>query len=90
MNFDNADGRLLPNMFGTVTVQAPAARSVVVPTSSLIMHNDDVFVFVEVAPWTFERRLVHTDADADGFAPIRQGLTGGERIVVRGGVLLND
>jgi len=86
--YDNADVRLLPNMFGTVTVSAPVVQVPVVPTSALVLVNDDVFVFVETEPWKFQRRHVFPDADSDKIAVIRQGLRHGERVVVKGGVLL--
>jgi len=54
-----------------------------------MMVNDASNVFVEVAPWTFERRPVDPEADINGGAVV-VGLTAGQRIVVRGGVLLND
>jgi len=86
--YNNIEGRLLPNMFGTVTVSAPALRVPVVPTSALVLLNDDVFVFVETAPWTFERRRVSLDADYEGQAVIRDGLKEREHVVIKGGVLL--
>lgn len=88
--FENQDGRLKPNMFATVTCSAAPTKMVMAPTSALLMNNDATSVFVETAPWTFERRVVEPAAETDGKAPIRRGLEAGERIVVRGGVLLND
>ena len=49
-----------PNMFATVTVLGPRKPRVVIPTSALLMNNDRTSVFVETAPWTFERRAVCT------------------------------
>jgi membrane fusion protein, heavy metal efflux system len=88
--FQNPDGKLKPNMFATVTFLAPPMQKLTVPTSALLMNNDTTTVFVETAPWTFARRNVQPEADQDENAPIRQGLWAGERIVVSGGVLLND
>jgi cobalt-zinc-cadmium efflux system membrane fusion protein len=57
--FANADYALKPNMFATVTLIGTEADSrVVLPTSALLMNNDRTSVFVETAPWTFERRVV--------------------------------
>ncbi len=61
-----------------------------VPQSALLMNNDSTTVFVEVAPWTFERRIVELSYDEGVDARVLKGLKGGERVVVAGGVLLND
>ncbi|MGE0236364.1 efflux RND transporter periplasmic adaptor subunit [Methylocystis sp.] len=87
--FDNPKGIFKLNMFATVRFFSPPAQRVVVPASALMMVNDTSNVFVEVAPWTFERRPVQPGADIDGVTVVA-GLNAGQRIVVRGGVLLND
>lgn len=87
--FDNPNGMFKLNMFATVRFFSPPSRRVVVPPSALMMVNDTSNVFVEVAPWTFERRPVDPEAEIDGGAVV-VGLNAGQRIVVRGGVLLND
>jgi cobalt-zinc-cadmium efflux system membrane fusion protein len=88
--FDNPEGKLKPNMFATVTFLTPPEQKLTVPTSALVMNNDAINVFVETAPWTFVRRAVQPEAEIDDKAPIRKGLKAGERIVISGGVLLND
>jgi len=86
----NPDGRLKPNMFATATFALPQPMQAVVPTSALLMNNDSVTVFVESAPWTFVRRTVELGAEDGDRVRVLSGLKSGERIVVRGGVLLND
>lgn len=88
--FDNADGKLKPNMYATVRFAVPLGDQISVPTSALLMNNDNTTVFVEVAPWTFERRSVELGIEEDDSVRILSGLKPNERIVVRGGVLLND
>jgi cobalt-zinc-cadmium efflux system membrane fusion protein len=90
MVFDNADGRLKPNMFATATFALPQAASVTVPPSALLMNNDSTTVLVEVAPWTFTRRVVELGSEDSETVRIVSGLKRGERVVTRGGVLLND
>ena len=82
--------RLKPNMYASVTLLAPARAQVVVPTSALLMNNDRTTVFVATAPWTFERRTVEPDLQEGSSVPILKGLSAGEQVVVRGGILLND
>ena len=87
---DNRDGRLKANLFATVTLREPAGRSVRVPASSLLMNNDSLSVLVEVAPWSFVRRPVRIGAEDDRSVEVTSGLNPGDRVVIRGGVLLND
>ena len=88
--FPNADYALKPNMFATVTVLGPARSQVVVPTSALLMNNDRTTVFVATAPWTFKRRIVDARLRDGSSAVIESGLSAGEQVVVKGGILLND
>lgn len=86
----NADGRLLPNMYATVRLAESAAGGVYVPQSALLMNNDSTSVLVEVQPWVFQRRPVKIGDETDTAARVLDGLKAGDRVVVRGGVLLND
>lgn len=88
--FANPDHRLKPNMFATVTLVRPAQARVLLPTSALLMNNDRTSVFVATAPWTFERRIVEAELEEGPTVAIRSGVAAGERVVVKGGILLND
>jgi len=88
--FTNPDGKFKPNMFATAIFNIPQESSVFVPNSALLMENDSTIVFVEAEPWTFvKRRVLPGFGEGDG-ARIDDGLRPGDRIVVKGGVLLND
>jgi cobalt-zinc-cadmium efflux system membrane fusion protein len=87
---DNSDYKLKPNMFATVTVVGSPRSRVVLPTSALLMNNDRTTVFVATAPWTFERRTVEPLLEEGTTVPIGAGLSAGEQVVVKGGILLND
>ena len=86
----NADGRLKPNMFATATFAAAQPAQVFVPESALLMNNDSTTVLVEVSPWTFQRRTVQLGDDEGTGTRVLAGLRQGDRVVVKGGVLLND
>jgi cobalt-zinc-cadmium efflux system membrane fusion protein len=88
--FDNPDMKLKPNMFADATFLAPRQMMQVVPTQALVLKNETDRVFVEVAPWTFEPRPVEVGFQQGDQAVVERGLKAGERIVVKGGVLLND
>lgn len=86
----NPSGRLKPNMYATVRLQTPVVAGIFVPQSALLMNNDALTVLVEKWPWTFERRAVEVGDENNEEVRVLHGLAAGERIVVRGGVLLND
>jgi len=90
---DNPGGRLMPNMYATVSFILPAGAAggaVFVPESALLMNNDQISVMVEQRPWAFERRVVKIGDESDTAARVLTGLSPGDRVVVKGGVLLND
>lgn len=88
--FTNADHLLKPNMFATVTLLGGKRSRVVLPTAALLMNNDHTSVFVETVPWTFERRVVEPQLEEGPTVAIGSGVNGGEKVVVKGGILLND
>ncbi len=88
--FDNSDARLRPGMFATVSFHAPSRSVPVVPASALILKDDVSQVFVETAPWTFEVRNVDIGFQQGEEVALASGVSPGERVVVRGGVLLSD
>jgi cobalt-zinc-cadmium efflux system membrane fusion protein len=87
---DNPDGRLMPNMYATVSVAAGSSGAVYVPQSALLMNNDVTSVLVEVRPWVFQRRPVQIGDETENAVHVLSGLSAGDRVVVKGGVLLND
>jgi hypothetical protein len=73
-----------------IAAHAPSVSRLVVPISALLMTNDTTSVFVEVADWAFERRTVEIANQEGATSVIKSGVEPGERVVVRGGVRLND
>jgi len=47
-------------------------------------------VFIEVEPWIFEERPVEIAYQEGNEAIIKSGLKAGDRVAVKGAVLLND
>lgn len=86
----NPDGRLKPNMYASATFAVPRPALPFVPESALLMNNDSITVLVEVQPWTFVRRTVELGLEEPAGARVLKGLEAGDRVVVRGGGLLND
>jgi cobalt-zinc-cadmium efflux system membrane fusion protein len=90
INLENPENRFKPGMFANVTFFAPKQTVPMVPTTALFLKDDVSQVFVEAAPWTFESRRVDVGFQQGDEAAIRNGLSAGDRVVIRGGVLLND
>jgi membrane fusion protein, heavy metal efflux system len=88
--FANGDYRLKPNMFASVVISGRERSLIVLPSSALLMNNDRTSVFVATAPWTFERRNVEAQLEEGSSVAIRSGVSAGEQVLVKGGILLND
>jgi len=55
----------------------------------LIKDGQRSIVFVQVAETTFEARTVMLGQPSNGFIPVLGGLNPGEKVVVKGGLLLD-
>src|SRR5262249_19671975 len=99
INIQNPATRFKPGMFANVTFFGPSQMMPVVPTSALVLKDDLSQVFVEVAPdpataavagRRFKAVPVEVGFEQGDDAVVRSGLKAGDRVVVKGGVLLND
>ncbi len=84
----NEQRRLKPGMFARVTLQGKESPELVVPASALLVRGDKSFLFVEKAPWTFERRPVELGEPLATGVSVAHGLSAGERIVTADTILL--
>jgi cobalt-zinc-cadmium efflux system membrane fusion protein len=81
---------LRPGMLAKVEAQADAAHETVVPVSAvLIKDGSRSIVFVQRGDNLFEARDVQLGQPVRGVVPVLGGLAPGDRIVVRGGLLLD-
>jgi cobalt-zinc-cadmium efflux system membrane fusion protein len=86
----NSRGQLKPGMFAAVVLRAAAIETATtVPSSAVVVEGDRRSVFVEESPGKYVKRLVETGSEVDGSVVIRSGLREGERVVVRGGLLMS-
>ncbi|MFI4919447.1 MAG: efflux RND transporter periplasmic adaptor subunit [Legionellales bacterium] len=86
----NPKGELQPNMYATVKVTVPEPDVISIPISAIFMNDDAVSVYVETSPWIFERRTVRLGSEDGNQVRVLSGLTAGNRIVVNGGIFIND
>jgi cobalt-zinc-cadmium efflux system membrane fusion protein len=81
---------LRAGMLAQVALRARAPEGISVPVSAvLIKGGKRRVVYVERPDGSFEAREVQTGRTRDGQVAILQGLAAGERVVVRGGLLLD-
>ena len=86
--FVNPETRLKPGMFATVTFKNKAIPEVVVPTTAIVLSGEKSQVYVEKAPWTFEKRAVELGDQLSGRVAIARGIDVGDRIVIENAVML--
>jgi cobalt-zinc-cadmium efflux system membrane fusion protein len=80
---------LRPGMYGRVTIDSADAGLTVPVNAVLIKDGKDPVVYVQKDDLTFIRRRVVVAQPVDGRVQIVSGLTPGERVVVRGALLLD-
>jgi cobalt-zinc-cadmium efflux system membrane fusion protein len=88
--FNNMERRLRPGMFATTTFHADMRTFSIVPASALVLKDDATQVYLETAPWQFEPHTVDIAFQQGEQAFVASGVKPGDRIVVKGGVLLSD
>jgi cobalt-zinc-cadmium efflux system membrane fusion protein len=84
----NPDGRLKPEMFGTVHLAEETEPRPVVPVAAVFAYAGKPCVWREASPGVFERVRVETAAPAGDRIPVLSGLRAGDRVVVDGVMLL--
>lgn len=90
----NADHRLRPEMYATVSIATDAHQKLAVPRSAVVRLGDQMVAFVDKGPAPtggerFERRIVAIDETQSGeFVPVTAGLQAGEKVVSSGAIVL--
>lgn len=81
---------LRPGMQASVEIPLAATQQMLIPvTAVLIKDGDRQQVFVQVDDGVFEARPVVLGQPLRGMVPVQSGLQAGDKIVVRGGLLLD-
>lgn len=87
----NADRRLKPQMFVSVTLGASRPQTMlVVPSRAVQTMEGETVVFVRTSTGTFTRRSVSVGADIDGAIEVVRGLTAGDVVATAGAFLLKS
>lgn len=86
----NRDRRLKPGMFANVILTSAAREEVLtIPSAAVVAEGAQRLVYVEESPGKYVKRAVETGNEINGATIIRSGLREGERVVVRGGLLIS-
>jgi Cu(I)/Ag(I) efflux system membrane fusion protein len=86
----NDSGSLRPGGIGDVWLRGAAASVLVVPRDAVIDLGRSRYVFVETSPGLFSPRVVTLGAIHGEEREILAGLEPGERVVIRGGFVLDS
>jgi cobalt-zinc-cadmium efflux system membrane fusion protein len=85
----NADGRLKPQMFATVTLESDQPRRVVVvPGAAVQEMAGRTVVFVRRGDGRFERREITAGPERNGLVEIRAGVREGDLVATAGSFLI--
>jgi cobalt-zinc-cadmium efflux system membrane fusion protein len=86
---DNKDGRLKPEMFARLRIQIGEQKSSIsVPREAVLEIEGKEYVYVVPSGGTYEKRLVKVGSSSEESLQIVDGLSQGERVVVKGVILI--
>jgi membrane fusion protein, heavy metal efflux system len=88
---DNSDGLLRPGMFVRVAVPIGQSRQALsIKPESILQHENQEFVFVELSGGEFKKVNVTTGQTFDDWVEVTQGLSQGQLVVTNGTFLLKS
>jgi cobalt-zinc-cadmium efflux system membrane fusion protein len=82
-------GSLRPGMYGKAEIDVADAGLTLPVNAVLIKDGKDPVVYVQTGPLTFARKRVVTAQPVEGRVQIVSGLSAGDKVVVRGALLLD-
>ena len=88
IEFDNVDMKLKPGMFASVRLLSEPAPRIVIDQKAVLQRREYNYVYVQNAPFTFEKRKVITGDLIDGKIVILEGLAENEIVVNKNAVML--
>jgi membrane fusion protein, copper/silver efflux system len=86
----NPAGDLRPELFVTANLIVSARKAVIVPNSVLLHIKDENYVITDAGNGLYRRIAVTANNLEDGRVAVFSGLTGTDRVVSKGAVLVND
>lgn len=86
----NSDGKIKPQMFGSIRITKSASRGILAPAAAVVREGNDAYMFIAKGDGHFERRTVTIGRTVDGSLEITGGVKEGEIIVSDGSLLLRS
>ena len=86
----NSQGRLRPEMFGSVRHTESLQATPVLPAGAVVQMEGSSVVFVETATGRYKRTPVVVGNRFKDLLPIASGIKAGDRVVVDGAMLLRE
>jgi cobalt-zinc-cadmium efflux system membrane fusion protein len=87
---DNPGNLLKAGMFANIAIRVGQRHALSVPESAILSANGESFVFVEMAPGTYQKHPIKVGAKSAGRVEVLAGLDAGEPVVVQGGFILKS
>ena len=88
---ENSEGLLRPGMFVRVTVPIGEARQALsIKPESVLQHENEKFVFVDMNDGAFKRVGVSTGQASEDWVEVTKGLSPGQLVVTHGAFLLKS
>jgi Cu(I)/Ag(I) efflux system membrane fusion protein len=88
--FRNPGLKILPGMYGDVTLDLGDQNAIVVPSEALVDTGEVQYVFVSKGGGRFEPRRVRSGWSGGGRVAVLEGLAEGERVVTTANFLLDS
>jgi cobalt-zinc-cadmium efflux system membrane fusion protein len=87
---DNPGNLLKAGMFANIAVRVGQRTTLSVPEPAVLKANGELFVFVEMAPGTYQKHLIKTGEKGGGRVEVLEGLEANKPVVVQGGFTLKS
>jgi cobalt-zinc-cadmium efflux system membrane fusion protein len=87
---NNAERKLKAEMFINAELALPSGDGLVVPAKAVYLRGEQHFVFVDAGGGKFVRRAVRLGPASQGQQVILEGVTGTDRVVIDGSLLLQQ
>ncbi len=86
----NADGRLKPGMYATVTISSPTRKALTAPRTAILQTGERAVAFVDIGNGALKPVDVEIGATVGDFVEILSGLEPGQRVVTSAQFLLDS
>lgn len=90
LEFPNPDLKLLPEMYGDISLEIPIGDKLSIPTSAVLRTGKQDVVFVDKGNGIFEIRRIQLGQKTGSYYEVLRGLKSGEQVVSRANFLIDS